>query len=272
MANPQKENGFTPIAHEILDKLVNTPLLGTEFQILFCILRKTYGYQKKSDWISFTQFEIATGLSRPTISKGLKNLILRKIIISNKYNYTFNKDYELWIVNTPLLVKHTNKIGKHAFTKTSKHAFTHNRKYKTKENNDFSILEDIIKTTMPYINYDTGDIHEDTVKKQRLTGTENKELIAIGCLWVNMVKNETGLEDQEIPVRGLINYIRNIYLKEKWDYKDFKEFFEYYMEKTKPEDKPNFGFCMNSQFVTKYKLANKNRRLTNVSMADEIII
>lgn len=143
MASPQKENGYTPIANEILEKLVNTHLLGAEYQIVFFVIRKTYGYQKKADRISLTQFEKATGLSRPTVVKTLKNLVSRNIL-SRSVNliYSFNKNYETWVVNTPLLVKSNNNIGKHALTKTSKHALTHKRKKEmTKEISEQSSQE-----------------------------------------------------------------------------------------------------------------------------------
>jgi len=144
MANPQKENGFTPIANEILELLVNTALLGAEFQILLFIIRKTYGYHKKKDRISLTQFEKNTGLSRPTVVKTLKNLVSRgmiiKIILPNEnVEYSFEKDHEKWVVNTALLVKHNDEGSKARLTETSKHGLTHKRKKdNTKDNSETS--------------------------------------------------------------------------------------------------------------------------------------
>lgn len=140
MANPQKENGFTPIANEILDRLVNIPLLGSEFQVLFFIIRKTYGYHKKEDRISLTQFEKGTGLSRPTVVKTLKNLMVRNMVVKiylpdeNK-GYSFVKDYDKWVVKTHLLVKGKWETSKDVLTKTSKDVLTHKRKKDNKRNN-----------------------------------------------------------------------------------------------------------------------------------------
>lgn len=133
MASPQKENGFTPIANEILDKIVNTTLLGAEFQVLLFIIRKTYGYQKKSDRISLTQFEKGTGLSRPTVVKTIKNLMAKGLIVKiclpgGDMGYTFIKDHENWVVKTHLLVKGKWVTSKDVFTKTSKDVLTHKRK------------------------------------------------------------------------------------------------------------------------------------------------
>jgi len=136
MASPQTENGFTRLANEILDRVVNTPLLGSEFQVVLCVLRKTYGYQKKVDIISLSQFQKATGLSRPTVVKTIKNLMTRKMIVKvylpdNKISFSFNKNYDEWVVKEHLLVKDKWVTSKGVFTKTSKGALTHKRKKET---------------------------------------------------------------------------------------------------------------------------------------------
>lgn len=154
MASPQKENGFTPIANEILERLVNIDLLGAEFRILLFIIRKTYGYQKKQDRISFTQFEQATGISRQTINKTIKNLVAKGLIVKiclpgGNIGYSFIKDHENWVVKTHLLVKGTWVTSKDVFTKTSKDVLTHNRKKEiTKEISEtsFAGVSEIIKS------------------------------------------------------------------------------------------------------------------------------
>ena len=148
MANPQTENGFTKIANEVFEELVKTALLGSEFQICFLVIRKTYGFNKKEDRISLTQFEKGTNLSRPTVVKSLKNLVSRNILLrSENLIYKFNKDYESWVVNTALLVKHNDTTSKDRFTKIGKDGLTHKRKKKmTKENiaNGKHLHEDIV--------------------------------------------------------------------------------------------------------------------------------
>lgn len=129
----QLENGYTRIANEIMDNLVNTPLLGAEFQVLLFIIRKTYGYNKKQDRISFTQFEKHTGISRQTINKTIKNLVAKGMIVKiylpeGNIGYTFIKDKEKWVVKTHLLVKGKWSTSKDVLTKTSKDVLTHKRK------------------------------------------------------------------------------------------------------------------------------------------------
>jgi phage replication O-like protein O len=128
MANPQKENGFTPISNEILDNLVKLRIPPSEKDLCMFVLRKTYGFHKKTDRISLTQFELATLLSRPTVVKSLKNLITRNILVKAGLLFSFNKNYDSWVVNAGLLVKSCNLYGKRGLTKNGKRGLTYKRK------------------------------------------------------------------------------------------------------------------------------------------------
>ncbi|WP_084288457.1 replication protein [Desulfovermiculus halophilus] len=55
MASPQCENGYTRLANELLEALARTRLAGQEYQAVLAIVRKTYGFGKKSDKISYGQ-------------------------------------------------------------------------------------------------------------------------------------------------------------------------------------------------------------------------
>ena len=100
MANPQLENGHIKIANELADALARVNLSAYESRILWCIIRKTYGWNKKLDRISYTQFEEATGLERRHIARSLRRLIGRRMIVacgnSRKLEYGLQKDYDSW--------------------------------------------------------------------------------------------------------------------------------------------------------------------------------
>ena len=118
----QLENGnYTRIVNKVIDELVKAPLLGAELAICFFILRKTYGYNKKEDEISLSQFQSGINRSRPTITKALKNLQLVNILKLVKPGNTkgacniwlFNKYYKTWnLVKIPQLVKDRTKPSK----------------------------------------------------------------------------------------------------------------------------------------------------------------
>ena len=107
MASPQIENGFTKISNELLEALTCAPLTGTQFAMIFCIIRKTYGFNKKSDKISISQFMSMIDISRRTVIYNLQDLESKKIIkiIRRQFSekseineISLNKDYSIWVV------------------------------------------------------------------------------------------------------------------------------------------------------------------------------
>jgi phage replication O-like protein O len=99
-ANPQAEDGHTDIANEIAEALAKVNLSAYESRTLWVILRKTYGWHKKMDRISITQFEKATGLKRRHVHRTLCKLVERNIVTrtgnSRIISYGFQKDYTKW--------------------------------------------------------------------------------------------------------------------------------------------------------------------------------
>lgn len=114
MASPQKENGYIPIATEIIQAMQKTHWSSSEIRVIFCIFEKTYGWHKKEDWISLSQLSKMTGLLPQHISRTIKGLIKRKIIKKNNKLIGFNKDYEDWGLPKlviPKLVEGVTKNG-----------------------------------------------------------------------------------------------------------------------------------------------------------------
>lgn len=64
---------FTRIPNIFLDEY-SRDLSCAELRVMQLILRKTYGWSKESDAISFRQFEEITGLGRAAIAKAIKSL------------------------------------------------------------------------------------------------------------------------------------------------------------------------------------------------------
>lgn len=101
MANPQLENGYLMIAMEIAKVFARINIYPHENRILWVIFQKTYGWHKKEDWISLSQFAKETGLDRRIVHRTLKKLASMGMIIINKddkyhVKYSFQKDYEKW--------------------------------------------------------------------------------------------------------------------------------------------------------------------------------
>lgn len=100
----------TQVPNIILDKLMYR-LPDAEFRVVIYICRRTYGFQRESDQISYSQFidgivkrdgtrlDGGCGLSRPSVSKALNTLVELKLVIKEKNArgdiYKINLDVDL---------------------------------------------------------------------------------------------------------------------------------------------------------------------------------
>ncbi len=112
MANPQTENGFTPIANEILEHLVEMHLSPNQWQVLLFIIRKTYGFHKKVDYIANFQIVEATRLCKAVVSRSLLTLEKRNLINRLGKHIGFQKDWERWMKLAESSTKVSNSVNK----------------------------------------------------------------------------------------------------------------------------------------------------------------
>ena len=96
MASPQKENGYTAIANELMDAFMRLNLSEHAWRILFCIIRYSYGWRKKTAQLTCTQIAQSTGIDVRLIPRTLKNLQEKNIVIRNKNTFRLQKDYHKW--------------------------------------------------------------------------------------------------------------------------------------------------------------------------------
>lgn len=103
MVSPQKENGYTAIANELLEALTKAKFNGTQFRIINAVIRYTYGFNRKSHQLSATFISKATGIGLRQITRELSTLADRNVItIYKKGNYVqaneigINKHYDTW--------------------------------------------------------------------------------------------------------------------------------------------------------------------------------
>lgn len=104
--NPQLEDGFTPVANPIMEALARTQLSGYEWRVLLFLLRKTYGWNKKSDRIALSQFVDGTDINQRRVIEAINSLIAKNIIrktsaekrTSKGREYEFNKHYGSWVL------------------------------------------------------------------------------------------------------------------------------------------------------------------------------
>ena len=101
MADVQLENGYVKLANPLLDAYLRLRLTSYQSSVFFCIVRKTYGFNKKKDRISLSQFEKCTGILRRHVLKTLKELEKMNLITVDKKShmqviYGVQKDFDRW--------------------------------------------------------------------------------------------------------------------------------------------------------------------------------
>lgn len=116
MANPQKEKGYVPIANELLDAICWADLSKRELKVLLCIIRFTYGYNKKQSLLSLQTIQEYTGIFKPHISSTIAELQRKNIIVYDGNSYTqprtfeIQKDYEKWCSGVTKTVTVTESV------------------------------------------------------------------------------------------------------------------------------------------------------------------
>lgn len=103
MTSPQLEDGYLKIANSIVEALARFRLPGQEGQIVWAVFRRTYGYNKKTDDIAYSQLAEDTGIPRKKVAALVKSLSGKKVLLAvpqkgdNKpLNIGINKDFSQW--------------------------------------------------------------------------------------------------------------------------------------------------------------------------------
>jgi phage replication O-like protein O len=102
LANPQKQNGYVPIANELLEAIYKTDMTRNELRVLLCVIRYTYGYNAKSERLSLGFISSETGLAKSRVSEALNGLKGKNITIVGEWQskepreIAIQKDYEKW--------------------------------------------------------------------------------------------------------------------------------------------------------------------------------
>lgn len=111
-------------------------------------------------------------------------------------------------------------------------------------------------------------------KRIRLTKQENNFLISIGFLWQELCSQALGVPKDQIIMQRIYFPIRQCYIKNKFTKKEFKKLFDFFLKSPsiKYEDKMSFDLCLSEKYVGKYKLAQRNRNITNAEVIGEIIL
>ncbi|HGB6687456.1 TPA: replication protein [Salmonella enterica subsp. enterica serovar Enteritidis] len=130
------DDGYTRTANTLLEAVMLSGLTQHQLLIVMAVWRKTYGYNKKIDWIGNEQFAELTGMA-PTKCSTAKNELIRMGVLTQVGRQVgMNKNISKWKTKV-------NGFGK-TFTRSVKLTFT--KSVKTNLPNQSNTKDNIQKT------------------------------------------------------------------------------------------------------------------------------
>lgn len=100
MTGPQLEHGHVRIANELFDAIVRTDFSKRQLRVLLFIIRKTYGFGKKTDDMTVQQIANGTGLARQNVSTTISELVALNTVSKRDGHFGYvlgiNKNYGEW--------------------------------------------------------------------------------------------------------------------------------------------------------------------------------
>jgi phage replication O-like protein O len=275
MANPQKENGYTPTAHELVEAICTLNISGTSHRVLRYIERKTYGFNKKKDRISLSQFVEVLKTDRRTITRSIDELEKQNIIKINRDDtineYSINKDYETWVGGkTPLAWvggKMARTRGQNAPKTRGQNAPYKRNKEITKESPlNAEITNNKMNTYHP-IDESGNPLRRRSSGKGKEIKARNAEYIKIGFRFEKLGELSTGVKPDLSKAYFIIKNAR-----ENCGVQDFEELFKYFFsdKKLQPEQKVSLAFCCSPAYITQWKVNQKNKVVSQVEASAEI--
>lgn len=149
---------YTQIPNFLLDvQLRNTS--EAELKVLLAICRKTFGWHKKIDVLSYSQLEELTGLSRRSVRNGIMRAIQDGYVKRYKHGQSYayrllvNEVYQFEETSIRSSPEVGNKVN------TQKKAL--NKSYSNSEISPFSFFENNIEPLTPLISEEIADLCDE---------------------------------------------------------------------------------------------------------------
>lgn len=96
MASPQVENGYAPIANELLDAILRFGFTGTQTLIVLWVIRHTFGWSRKTVEFSWHRIAKEVGMDHGGIVRQGNALMTARVLFSAKGKIGIQKNHDLW--------------------------------------------------------------------------------------------------------------------------------------------------------------------------------
>lgn len=107
------DDGYTRIANELLEAVMSADLTARQLKVALAVMRKTYGFGKKTDRITNTQIAGMTGIHHTHVCTAKNEMITMNVIITSGSQIGINKVVSDWNFNisqvSETLAKSANK-------------------------------------------------------------------------------------------------------------------------------------------------------------------
>ncbi|MBX4769476.1 replication protein [Klebsiella oxytoca] len=90
------DDGYTRIANELLEHIASADLTARQLKLMLAYIRKTYGFNKKTDRIADEQIAQLTGLSRQNVNKAKRDLLSMNCLVVEDNKIGVNKAVSEW--------------------------------------------------------------------------------------------------------------------------------------------------------------------------------
>jgi len=142
MANPKKEDGYTPISNELLEVIYEASFNATEYKILLFVMRYTFGFSRMEHSCSLNFISKGIGVSKRYVSSTVAKLINDNVFIVVKEHtdtesrvIKLNKNYDTWknsskvtqMNNSSTVEVFSNTTGEEQFNTTDEEQFNQDK-------------------------------------------------------------------------------------------------------------------------------------------------
>ncbi|MBA7680342.1 hypothetical protein ES703_88657 [subsurface metagenome] len=91
------KNKFTIVPNDFIEAAYKQNFGANQAKVLWFIVRKTWGWQKQSEFIRVTQCAEELGIPKSRVSEALSSLAKRRIVTVNRNRtYAIQADSSLW--------------------------------------------------------------------------------------------------------------------------------------------------------------------------------
>lgn len=107
------DNGFLRLACDLVDRaaMQRYGITAREFRVLMVVSRKTYGFNKKLDWISGAQLAEATEMTENQARDAIRSLVERRILVRVGRKIGWNTAISEWQSKQPQSGVNDPKVG-----------------------------------------------------------------------------------------------------------------------------------------------------------------